>query len=161
MLIMPLAGTFAGRYGERAFMIAGLALQAIGLGWVAAIAAPGMSYPEFGVALALAGLGISLVFPVVANVVLGSVPPEEAGVASGTNSTMRERGGVFGVALLAAVFSGPHVYSSPHAFVGGLHDALWVGAGLSALAIIAALFTPARVSPDRVPDPATPALQPA
>src|SRR5262249_36102570 len=82
MLIMPLAGKFAGRYGERSFMIAGLALQAVGLGWVATIAAPGMSYPEFGAALAVAGLGISLVFPVVANVVLGSVPPQEAGVAS-------------------------------------------------------------------------------
>ncbi len=161
MLIMPLAGRFAGRYGERSFMIAGLGLQAIGLGAVAAIAAPGMGYPGFGVALAFAGLGISLVFPVVANVVLGSVPPEEAGVASGTNSTMRELGGVFGVALLAAVFSSPRVYSSPHAFVGGLQSALWVGAGLSALGIIAALFTPARVSSPSVLDGATPELQPA
>ncbi|MBV9810125.1 MAG: MFS transporter [Solirubrobacterales bacterium] len=161
MLIMPLAGRFAGRYGERGFMIAGLALQALGLGWVAAIAAPGMSYPEFGIALAVAGLGISLVFPVVANVVLGSVPPEEAGVASGTNSTMRELGGVFGVAVLAAVFSGPHVYRSPHAFVGGLQSALWVGAGLSALAIIAALTTPARVSCDHLAETTTAALQPA
>ena len=160
MVIMPLAGRFAGRYGERAFMIAGLALQAIGLGWVAAIAAPGMSYPEFGMALAVAGLGISLVFPVVANVVLGSVPPAEAGVASGTNSTMRELGGVFGVALLAAVFSRPDVYSSPHVFVGGLQSALGVGAGLSALAILAALITPARVSLDQAPETATPALQP-
>jgi hypothetical protein len=101
------------------------------------------------------------VFPVVTNVVLGSVPPEEAGVASGTNSTMREVGGVFGVALLAAVFSGPHVYSSPHAFVGGLQSAPWVGAGLSAVGIVAALFTPARVSPGRSTETATPALQPA
>jgi EmrB/QacA subfamily drug resistance transporter len=161
MLIMPLAGRFAGRFGERSFMIAGLALQAIGLGWVAIIAAPGMGYTEFGIALAVAGLGISLVFPVVANVVLGSVGPEEAGVASGTNSTMRELGGVFGVALLAAAFSGPHVYSSPHAFVGGLHSALWVGAGLSALGIVAAMFTPARVVAARSVDTATPALQPA
>jgi EmrB/QacA subfamily drug resistance transporter len=161
MLIMPLAGRLAGRYGERAFMIAGLALQAIGLGWVAAIASPTMSYPEFGIALAVAGLGISLVFPVVANVVLGSVPSSEAGVASGTNSTMRELGGVFGVAVLAAVFAGPHVYSSPHAFVGGLQSALWVGAGLSALAIVPALATPARVSLGHVPEAATPALQPA
>ena len=40
MLIMPLAGRLAGRYGERAFMIAGLALQAIGLGWVLFRGAP-------------------------------------------------------------------------------------------------------------------------
>ena len=120
-------------------------MQAIGIGWVAAIAAPGMAYPELGVALAVAGLGISLVFPVVTNVVLGAVPPEEAGIASGTNSTMRELGGVFGVALLAAVFSRHGVYGSPQAFVDGLGTALWVGAGLSAAGIAGAMFTPGHV----------------
>jgi EmrB/QacA subfamily drug resistance transporter len=142
MLVMPLAGKFAGRYGERTFMIAGLALQAVGIGLVAAIAAPGMGYAEIGIALAVAGLGISLVFPVVANVVLSSVPLEEAGVASGTNSTLRELGGVLGVALLAAAFSRHGVYGSPHAFVDGLQTALWLGAGLSALGAVAAIFIP-------------------
>jgi hypothetical protein len=87
---------------NRAFMVAGLALQGTGRGWVAAIAAPGMDYAQMGIAGAVAGLAISLVFPVVANAVLSSVPPDEAGVASGTNSTMRELGGVFGVAVRAA-----------------------------------------------------------
>jgi EmrB/QacA subfamily drug resistance transporter len=144
MVIMPIAGKLADRYGNRSFMVAGLALQAIGLGWVAAIAAPRMGYAQLGIALAIAGLGISLVFPAVANAVLGSVPPEEAGVASGTNSTMRELGGVFGVAVLAAVFARDGAYSSPPTFVHGVTTALWVGAGLSALGITAAAFTPGR-----------------
>ena len=50
---------------------------------------------------------------------MGSVPLEEAGIASGTNSSLRELGGVFGVAVLAAVFANRGVYSSPQEFVGG------------------------------------------
>jgi hypothetical protein len=80
--------------------------------------------------------------PGFASAVRRSVPPEETGVASGTNSTMRELGGVFDVAVLAAAFARPGVYSSAPAFVHGASTALWVGAGLSALGITAAAFTP-------------------
>ena len=49
----------------------------------------------------LAGVGIGLVFPTVATEVMTSVPGPQIGVASGTNSALRELGGVFGVAVLA------------------------------------------------------------
>src|SRR5262249_49290374 len=104
MVVAPIAGALAERYGNRPFMVARLLLQAVGLGWVALIAAPGMGYLELGIALTVAGVGTSMCFPTVANAVMGSVPPEEGGVASGTNSSLRELGGVFGVAVLAAVF---------------------------------------------------------
>jgi EmrB/QacA subfamily drug resistance transporter len=146
MVIAPIAGALADRYGNRPFMLAGLALQAIGLGWVALIAGQNVDYIELGVALTVAGVGTSLCFPTVANAVLGSVPLEEAGVASGTNSSFRELGGVFGVAVLAAVFTHHAVYSSPHAFFDRFGAALWVGAGLSALGIVAALLAPGRPS---------------
>ena len=35
MVVSPLAGFFSERYGSRLFMVAGLALQAIALGWLA------------------------------------------------------------------------------------------------------------------------------
>jgi len=145
MVIAPIAGALANRYGNRPFMVLGLALQAIGLGWVAAIAAPGMGYVELGVALVVAGVGTSMCFPTVANAALSSVPAQEAGVASGTNNALRQLGGVFGVAVLAAVFTHQGGYSSPHAFIDGFTPALWVGAGLSALGIIAALLAPGRL----------------
>jgi MFS family permease len=134
-----LAGTLADRYGNRRFMVAGLAAQAIGYGWVAAIAATGMSNFMLAAALTVAGVGTSLCFPTVANAVLGSVPPSEAGVASGTNSAIREIGGVLGVAVLAAVFTSHGGYTSPHVFIEGFRPALWAGAGFSALGIVAAL----------------------
>jgi EmrB/QacA subfamily drug resistance transporter len=158
MVVAPLAGALADRYGNRPFMVAGLALQAVGLAWIASAAAPGMGYTQLGIALAIAGIGISMCFPTVSNAVLASVPLSEAGVASGTNSTMRELGAVFGVAILAAVFARHGVYHSPRVFIGGFTSALWVGAGLSALGVPAALLIPGRRRPAEdtavVPPPA-------
>jgi EmrB/QacA subfamily drug resistance transporter len=144
MIVAPIAGILADRYGNRPFMVLGLALQAAGYAWVALIVHPGMGYAALGFAFALAGVGTSFCFPTVANAVMGGAPPQLAGVASGVNSALRELGGVFGVAILAAVFAHPGAYGSPHAFVGGFTDALWVGAALSALGIIAALLGPRR-----------------
>jgi EmrB/QacA subfamily drug resistance transporter len=158
MVIAPLAGALSERYGNRPFMAAGLALQTIGLGWIALIAAPGMGYAELGVALTIAGIGISMCFPTVANAVLASVPLQEAGVASGTNSMLRELGGVLGVAVLASVFARQGVYHSPALFIHGFTQALWVGVGFSALGVAAALFAPARSRPAEATAVAHPGL---
>ena len=75
---------------------------------------------------------------------MGSVPLSEAGVASGTNSMLRELGGVFGVAVLASVFARHGVYSSQQTFVDGFTQALWVAVGFSGLRAFAALLTAPR-----------------
>ncbi|GHF38490.1 MFS transporter [Kitasatospora xanthocidica] len=160
MLIAPVAGALADRWGNRPFMVTGLALQAVGLGWVAAIARPGMGYLELSIALTVAGIGTSMCFPTVANAVMGSVPRQEAGIASGANSAMRELGGVFGIALLAAVFTGPAVYGSPDSFIDAFKPALWVGAGLAAGGIVSALLAPRRHVPPPEEDAASPAAEP-
>jgi EmrB/QacA subfamily drug resistance transporter len=144
MVVAPLAGALADRYGNRPFMALGLALQAVGIGWVALIATPGVGYLQLGMALTVAGIGISMVFPTVANAVMSSVPLAEAGVASGTNSALRELGGVFGIAVLASVFARQGVYGSSSVFVDGFTRALWVGAGFSTVGILAALLVPGR-----------------
>ena len=144
MIVAPIAGALSERYGNRPFMAAGLALQTIGLAWVALIAVPGMGYLELGLALTVAGIGISMCFPTVANAVMGSVPLQEAGVASGANSMLRELGGVVGIAVLASVFARQGVYHSPRVFIDGFTHALWVGVGLSAAGCAAAFLMPTR-----------------
>jgi EmrB/QacA subfamily drug resistance transporter len=155
VVFAPLAGVLADRYGNRPFMVLGMIFQAAGLAWVAEIAGPGVSYGELSVALIIAGIGTSCCFPTVANAVMGSVPLSEAGVASGTNSMLRELGGVFGVAVLASVFAGHGVYVSKAAFVDGFTRALWVAVGFSAVGALAAVFSvvrPAdRPAPELVP----------
>jgi len=144
MLVAPLAGVLADRYGNRPFMVLGLALQALGFAWVASIAHPGMGYAQLGVALTVSGIGTSFCFPTVANAVLSAVPAAEAGVASGTNSALRELGGVFGVAVLASSLSATGAYHSPQVFTDGFTGALWIAAGFSAIGIVAALLATPR-----------------
>ena len=151
MLVAPLAGGLADRFGNRPFMVLGMAMQAVGLAWVALIASPDVGYLQLGIALTVAGVGTSLCFPTVANSVMSSVPPQEAGVASGTNSSLRELGGVFGIAVLAAIFTRHGVYASPQTFVDGFQPALVVGAALTAVGIVAALLTPGRPRSERQP----------
>jgi EmrB/QacA subfamily drug resistance transporter len=155
MFIAPVAGVLADRYGNRPFMALGLTLQALGLGWVALIASPHVGYAQVGVALTIAGIGTSFCFPTVANAIMGSVPLQEAGVAAGTNSTIRELGGVFGVAVLASVFARHGVYTSHSTFVHGFTDALWVAVGCSGLGVIAALLTSSRAQAGKAPELAT------
>jgi hypothetical protein len=53
-------------------------------------------------------------------------------------------GGVFGIAILAAVFVHPGDYTSASTFVDHFSNAVWVGAAFSAVGIIAAALLPGR-----------------
>src|SRR5258708_2516010 len=106
MLVAPIAGALSDRFGGQRFMAAGLALPATGLIWIAAVAPPTLGSIHFVAPFTLSGIGIGLFFAPVANVVLSSVRPEQEGKASGATNAIRELGGVFGVAVLASIFSG-------------------------------------------------------
>jgi EmrB/QacA subfamily drug resistance transporter len=141
MIVAPLAGFFSERLGSRPFLIAGLGLQAIALGWLAALASVDQTFASMIGPFVLAGSGMALVFAPAANAVLSSVHTDEAGQASGAANAIRELGGVLGIAVLATVFSSHGSYASPQAFVNGLVPAMWVGvAVLAAGALIAAVL---------------------
>ena len=92
----------------------------------------------------MAGVGVSMSFPAAQNSVVSAVPPEAIGKASGVNSTMRELGGVFGIALSVAVFAGAGSYASPAEFTDGFSAAMGVSAGLSLLASLTGAALPRR-----------------
>src|SRR5205814_8456781 len=94
-------------------MAAGLALQSVGVAWIASISSPSMPYSAVVTPFFLSGIGMALFFAPVANVVLSSVRPEEEGQASGANNAIRELGGVFGVAVLASIFAHYGGYGVP------------------------------------------------
>jgi len=134
--VAPLAGKLVDRFGERPFLVIGPLLQAAGLGWIALIAEPGMSYGELIAPLIVAGVGISMSFPAAQNSVVGAVPPEAIGKASGANATMRELGGVFGIAIGVAAFAAAGGYASAADFSDGFGAAMLVATGLSLLAAL-------------------------
>jgi EmrB/QacA subfamily drug resistance transporter len=142
IFIAPLAGAFSDKIGGQRLMAAGLAMQAAGLAWIAAVSTPTMPYSHIIGAFVLSGIGMALFFAPVANVVLSSVRPDQEGKASGANNAIREVGGVFGVAVLATIFSRVGGYESSESFVHGVTTAVYVGAGLVALGAVAAALIP-------------------
>jgi EmrB/QacA subfamily drug resistance transporter len=144
MLVAPVAGILSDRLGSRPLMAVGLFLQAIALTWLALTSTPDVAYATLVPAFVLGGTGMALVFAPAANAVLGAVRPEEAGQASGATNAIRELGGVLGVAVLAAVFTGSGGFESPQAFVDGLVPALWVGAAVLVVGGLVALLVPAK-----------------
>ena len=138
-VVAPTAGRLADRIGDRSLLGLGLALQAIGIGWLALTIANGDGYPAAVPALLVAGCGTSMALPASQNAVMNSVRPSAVGAASGLFTTARQLGGVFGVAILAAVFTAHGSYADAATFRAGVGPALAVAAGLSLLGASAAL----------------------
>jgi EmrB/QacA subfamily drug resistance transporter len=149
IFIAPVAGLLSDRIGPRPLMVAGLTLQAAGLAWLAIVSEPAVAYATLVPGFVMAGTGMALVFAPAANAVLSSVRAQEAGQASGATNTIREIGGVLGVAVLATVFTDAGGFGSPQAFVDGLVPAVWVGAAVLAAGALVALLVPGRPSADQ------------
>jgi EmrB/QacA subfamily drug resistance transporter len=160
LVVGPIAGALTDRIGERPLMVTGLLIQAAGTIWIALIAGPDLGYSELVVPMVIAGVGISMAIPSAQNSVLGSVSEEAVGKAAGTNSVMRELGGVFGIAVAVAVFAGAGSYASPQAFTDGFAPAIGVAAALALVGAIAGGFLPGH-NQDVELVTATPVAEPA
>jgi len=157
MVLAPLVGVLAERWGGKRLVVTGLILQATSLLWLGLLLTPATPYAEMVPAFVLAGVGMALFFVPLASLVLGSVPPALEGVASGTNSAFRELGGVLGIAVLGAVFSSSGSYATRLGYVQGLTPAILVGAAALLLGTLTALLIPglrrarSRVQTEEVP----------
>ena len=99
------AGTVARRYSVRAVVAGGLA--AVGLALAAlTVLDQSTGYPLLGAALLVVGLGAGFSFTVTADVILSSVPKEQAGAASAVSETAYELGAALGIALLGSIVTG-------------------------------------------------------
>jgi len=140
LLLAPVIGPLADRIGGRPLIVTGLALQGGGLLWIVAEISTTVSYGALVPGFVMAGIGMSLFFVPVGTVVFGSVSERDGGVASGVNNAIREVGGVFGVAVLASVFSARGGYGAPETFIDGLRPAVLIGALLVLVGAVAAAF---------------------
>jgi EmrB/QacA subfamily drug resistance transporter len=142
MLVAPAAGFFSERIGSRPFMVAGLALQAIALGWLASLASVHQGYASMVIPFMFGGAGMALVFAPSANAVLASVRTDQAGQASGATNAIRELGGVLGIAVLSTVFTSHGSYLSGQDYVNGLVPAMWVGTAVLVIGAAVAVAFP-------------------
>jgi EmrB/QacA subfamily drug resistance transporter len=149
-VIAPFTGALIARLGERPLVAGGLTVVAGALTWIALIARTGLPYWELVTPLLVAGCGASIAIPATMSAVMTSVPLAAIGQASGVLNTLRQLGGVFGVAICAAVFAARGHYASPATFAAGFGPAMGACVGLALLGAAAGL-----VIPGRRPVPAT------
>jgi MFS family permease len=128
LLVAPLGGLLTERIGARVVLTTGLVLQSLGLLVIGLVLTPDVAYAALVPAFVVGGTGMALFFAPMASTVLSSVSREEEGIASGTNNSLRELGGVLGIAVLASVFSARGGYGSGTDFVAGTVPAVIVGA---------------------------------
>ncbi|WP_405782315.1 MFS transporter [Streptomyces sp. NBC_00859] len=114
-----LAGYVARRASVRSAVAGGLAAVAVALaGCVAVSASTGVV--ALGLALFFGGLGAGLAFTVTSDVILSSVPKDQAGAASAVSETAYELGTALGIALLGSVVTGIYRgFSIPHGVPAG------------------------------------------
>ena len=150
-VIAPFTGALINRVGERPLVAGGLTVVAGALTWIALIARPGLPYWHLVPPLLLAGCGASVAIPATMSAVMTSVRPSDIGKASGTLNMLRQLGGVFGIAICAAVFAAHGGYASPVAFIGGFGPAMGACAGLALLGAVGGLVIPGRRPPATPP----------
>jgi EmrB/QacA subfamily drug resistance transporter len=156
MTVAPIAGALADRIGERPLLVGGLALQSTGMAWLALIAKPDLPYSHMLAPFIIAGVGVSMAIPSAQNSVVGSVESGALGKAAGVNSMMRELGGVFGIAVVVAVFAATGGYATARAFTDGFGPAIGVSAGFALAGALSALALPGRRSSSLITNPLQP-----
>ncbi|MGW2085426.1 MFS transporter [Streptomyces sp. NPDC001880] len=108
-----IAGRAARRFSVRSVVTGGLG--AIGLALAAVtLMHKETAYPLIGAVLLIVGLGAGFAFTVTSDVILSSVPKEQAGAAGAVSETAYELGAALGIALLGSIVTGAYqTFQSP------------------------------------------------
>ncbi len=105
LLVAPVAGRLSDRFGSRWFMTIGPLVAAGGLGLLLRTHVDSSYVGVLLPAFLVLPFGMALTMTPMTAAVMSSVETRHAGVASAATNTSRELGGVFGIALLGAIFT--------------------------------------------------------
>ena len=92
------------RFGPRPLTITGTLVMVAGLTWLTRVTETSGYFPALFGPMALMGLGGGLAFVPLTPVIMGTVPPRDAGAAGGVLQTMQQLGSTLGLAILVTVF---------------------------------------------------------
>ncbi|WP_053850901.1 MFS transporter [Streptomyces sp. NRRL B-24085] len=150
LVAMFLAGVLGGRLepvlGAKTLLTTGAALGAVSCGFLA------LWHDEqwqIAVVAGLFGLGIGLAFASMANLIVGSVPADQTGAATGMNANIRTIGGSIGAAVTSVLVTG-HLQASGLPRESGYTHGFALLAVLCLAAALAALLVPVRRTVRRV-----------
>jgi EmrB/QacA subfamily drug resistance transporter len=155
LVLSPISGALADRYGSRLLATAGMLITAVGLAGLTTI---DVATPFWQLALwqLVIGAGSGLFNSPNTSAVMGVVPPAKRGIGAGMRAMLTSTGFVLSIALaiglvttsmdpavLAAIFSGTQVGSQGidmGPFIDALHVAFGAGVLISLLAAALSLF---------------------
>lgn len=160
--MIVLAPRLINRFGPKAMIVSGLALLAIGMGWLSLIRPDGNFLVDVLPASVVAALGMSLAFIPSLGTAISSARPEEGGLAAGIVNTSYQVGSALGLAAMTAVAAafGAGQLNNPAALTSGFSSAFIGAAGIAlAGAVLAAmtLRSPGRRSSEQIASSAEPA----
>lgn len=136
------SGGIARRIGSRAAVLLGGGFSAVGY---AVLTVWNDTFFSVVLLSCVAGLGISLFFAQITNLILPAIPQAETGAVTGMNNTIRNIGGALGGQVCAAAVGAELVQSG--AFLGGYQLVFAFLAIASGLALAACLFVPKMGAP--------------
>jgi MFS family permease len=146
----PVAGLLSSRFGPKWIVTTGMVLEALGLFTLSQIITVSTPIEYIYPVFAIYGVGVGLAIGQLTNTVLMSVPWQKAGVASGTNNTVRQVGSAFGVAVIGAVLvaqvssvgQGAAIKTVFDAITQGTRSASLVAASFVSLGAVSSLLIP-------------------
>jgi EmrB/QacA subfamily drug resistance transporter len=147
LLVAPQAGRLYDRIGPRPLLVTGSLLIGAGLAWLA-YHLPSHDYDLLIPGYIVMGAGIGMTISPATTDALGAANPRERSQASGIVQTVRQVGGVIGIAVLGAIVAhvslvSPTASVAQHVAAGthGVADAYWTGAAVMVLMACVAFFT--------------------
>ena len=130
----PTMGSFAARIGPRLPLTVGPVIVAIGMILARLIGQDSSYWGGPFLAIAVTALGMTIAVAPLTSSVLGSVEEQHVAMASGFNSAVARLGGLIATALLGSVLGKQGAEIFPD-----FHSAMFVSAGVAALAAVVAL----------------------
>ena len=98
----PMSAPLSNRFGPRRVVTLGMALEAIGIFITTLLLSRDLNVLVLVPPLFVYGLGVGFASAQLTSLILGDVPPEVSGLASGTNSMLRQVGSALGIAILGS-----------------------------------------------------------
>jgi EmrB/QacA subfamily drug resistance transporter len=133
------------RVGVKPVLVSGMSLLAVGLLYFTQVSPEGSYLGDLLPGFLVVAVGMAFSFVSISIAALAGVPAKDAGIASGLINTSQQIGGALGIAVLSSVAiastndaakAGDAV---PVALTSGFQAAFWVGAGIAAAGVVAAL----------------------
>ena len=134
------------RFGARGLSVVGIVVLLAGLLLISRITPESTYVGSLLLPIMVLGAGGGLTFTPLTTLIMGTIPPEDAGAASGLLQTAQQVGGAMGLGILTTVLASATRTGS----VGdGISSSLLVGAGMVVLALVAVtvLARPTRIEP--------------